>query len=245
MKYLAIVILIMVTALNLNAQVTPATATVLKLAPLTDGAWPCKYYWLNYNADIAVAEKAQWYSLDEDESDWVDGVGPFSNSPDQFRTTIWGSEVRPILVRRHFKLSKNELQGVLKGSATLKCSYDQDPKIYINGKLVKSYSGWNDNDYATYYLSSADRQLLREGDNVIAISLVQGEGGGHLDFSLSITIPYDLSIEPEPATPIRSAFADKSGDNSIFSLDGRYVGANAQGLTRGFYISNGSKFVVK
>lgn len=73
-----------------------------------DGWWPCLFYELNRNTDITVAEKAKWASLDEDESYWCTGVGPFSNDANKFLITQWESTVHPILIRRHFTLTGAE-----------------------------------------------------------------------------------------------------------------------------------------
>lgn len=209
------------------------------LSTLTDGAWPCKYYWLNYNNDIADAENQRWASLDEDDSDWVDGVGPFSNSPDQFLTTDWESKVRPILVRRHFELSANEVESYVDGTVTLTCSYDENPKVYLNGTLIWSAQGWNDNDYATYQLSPEHRRLLREGDNVLAVSLMQGEGGGHIDYGLTATGAY---ITTGIAEHKGTATTQSSG---VYSINGKYLGVSRELLPAGIYIQNGKKFLKK
>lgn len=210
------------------------------LPTLAKGPWSCKYYWLNYNEDIAVAESQQWYALAEDESDWIEGVGPFSNSNDQFLTTEWGSQVRPLLVRRHFNVSAAELPHFIAGNVTLKCSYDENPKVYLNGTLIWSANGWNDNDYAEYQLSEAHRQLLREGDNVLAVSLMQGGGGGHIDYGLEAVAPYTpSSIQPT----VRPKEAPKNA--AVFTIDGRYVGKDTRSLAPGMYIVGGKKFVKK
>ena len=209
-----------------------------KLPPLNDGAWPCKYYWLNYNEDIEVAEKAQWYSLDEDDSDWVDGVGPFSNSNDKFLTTEWGSSVRPILIRRHFTLTAYEREAILSGSATIFCSYDENPKIYLNGILIKEYDGFNDNSYEKHLFTKNERTYFREGDNVMAVSLMQGEGGGHIDFALYIIIP------PDP-NPVKQISMDIDDDTIFYSIDGKYMGDDMNMLARGMYVTNNGTKIIK
>lgn len=208
-----------------------------KLPPLTEGTWQCKYYWLNYNDDIEIAEKQTWSSLDEDESDWIDGIGPFSNSNDKFLTTSWASQVRPLLVRRHFTLTAYERRALqcTDGYAVLCCSYDENPKIYLNGKLLKSYQGWNDNNYAEYMLTQSDKAYLHEGDNVLGISLMQGEGGGHIDIGLYIL------IAPEP-TAVKT-ISSNDHNSAIYSLGGQYVGNNRNNIPQGLYVTHGLKFI--
>lgn len=158
-----------------------------------EGTWPCRYYFLNRNSDISKAESHKWYSPDEDEADWIVGIGPFSNDRNIFFTTEWASQERPILIRRHFNITADELKELATGNGELifSCSYDENPKVYLNGVKIWETSGWNDNDYKDVRLTDDQRKLIHEGDNLIAVSLTQGGGGGHVDFNLRLVKPYD------------------------------------------------------
>lgn len=215
------------------------TLTQTLLPTVADGAWPCRYYILNYNNDIAVAEKAEWFAVGEDESDWISGVGPFSNDNNMFYTTEWPSQVRPLLVRRHFTLTDDDLAMIDDvAEVTLTCSYDENPVVYLNGQRIWSATGWNDNNYADYRLTAEQRSLLKAGDNVLAVSLAQGEGGGHIDYGLEITAPYSYVCSI-------TVNGDKNRDDRIFDLSGRYVGTDVSRLGTGVYIRNGRKFIKK
>ncbi|MGI6243454.1 MAG: hypothetical protein ACOYJK_07990 [Prevotella sp.] len=210
------------------------------LAPVAFGPWSCKYYLLNYNEDLADAEAANWASPEEDESDWIAGVGPFSNDDNMFYTTEWPSQVRPILVRRHFNLTADDLQQIKDGQLQLSCSYDEDPIVYINGVKLWSAAGYNDNDYAVYVVPEEMKQQLREGDNVLAVSLRQGDGGGHIDYALALVRDY-------VPTSIGQAFSQvgsRVGDGRIYSTTGVYLGTNTHNLPKGVYIVDGRKAVM-
>lgn len=209
------------------------------LSTVESGAWNCHYYILNYNDDIAVAESKDWASVEEDESDWIEGVGPFSNDQNMFYTTEWPSQVRPILIRRHFTLDSETIESINTGNMQLSCSYDENPKVYLNGKLIWSATGWNDNNYAQYSLTEEDKQLLREGDNVLAVSLTQGGGGGHIDYGLSIVESYDASEIVTPIVNIRPT------DTRIYDLSGHYMGESTKELDNGIYIINGKKQLIR
>lgn len=210
------------------------------LNTVSDGTWPCAYYLLNYNSDIPVAENARWYALTEDESDWISGVGPFSNDYNMFYTTEWPSQVRPILVRRHFTL--DDISAIGDDSRIFfSCSYDENPVAYLNGTRLWSASGWNDNNYAVVELSSEQKKLLVEGDNVLAVSLMQGGGGGHIDYGLYLESPYD---SPDGIIPVVSDNQQVS-DNRVYGIFGRYVSDTLEGLGCGVYICNGKKVIVK
>lgn len=214
--------------------------TITLLPTVDDGKWPCLYYQLNYNDDISVAEKAEWYALDEDESDWVSGVGPFSNDENKFYITEWASQVRPILVRRHFNLSADVIDAIDESDLTLLCSYDENPKIWLNGTLIWSAGGWNDNNYAEVKLSADHKKLLREGDNVLAVSVMQGGGGGHIDYGLRLSRPYNPSDDTNGISNIET---EKVTDNRVFNILGQYLGTSTENLPRGLYIVGGKKII--
>ena len=207
------------------------------LGTVADGPWNCAYYILNYNNDIELAEKAEWYAADEDEADWISGVGPFSNDNNMFYITEWPSQVRPILVRRHFTLETADFGA--DSHVFFTCSYDENPVVYLNGTRLWSASGWNDNNYATIELTAEQKKLLRDGDNVLAVSLMQGAGGGHIDYGLYAELPYDPSgaVDAVEVEPINN-------DNRIYDLFGRYVGTSADKLSRGIYIRGGKKVIL-
>ena len=217
---------------------------VVLLPTLQHGAWPCLYYWLNYNDDIAVAEAAHWASTEEGEYDWIEGIGPFSNSNDQFRTTDWASQTRPLLVRRHFSLSAAQVETLAESTVELTCSYDENPKVYLNGTLIWSASGWNDNDYARYVLTARQKALLREGDNVLAVSVMQGGGGGHIDYGLALTSPYVPVVDGIGAIDKEQRTVD---NGQCFDLSGRRLSSRFSPLTthssKGIYIVGGRKVV--
>lgn len=176
--------------INLSAQTTSYTL----LDTMENGPWPCVYYLLNSNEELEEIVPKSWAGHCVDESDWIYGYGPLSNSYDQFRVTVWASEVQPLLVRRHFTLSHDQIAALAQSQVTLTCSYDENPHFYLNGKSLWSLSGWNDNEYATRTFTSRHKALLREGDNILAVSLPKGAGGGHIDFGLTLTCPNNPDV---------------------------------------------------
>lgn len=210
------------------------------LTTVADGAWPCLYYLLNYNDDIAVAETKKWYDINEDERDWIEGVGPFSNDENMFFTTEWPSQVRPILIRRHFTLTASDIADINEGTVVFKCSYDENPKVYLNGSILWSASGYNDNDYATKTLTSRQKHRLVEGDNVVAVSLMQGVGGGHIDFGLFL-IPAE---KPDAIIQVAESKNHSEIDQRLYNLNGQYVGQIDSTLANGIYIQGGQKIIV-
>lgn len=209
-----------------------------------NGPWDCVFYELDANDEIAQLDpKKDWAGVCVEEIDWAYGEGPFSNSFDQFRNTEWDhSQLHPLLVRRHFTLTEDILNNLDLYGLELECSYDEDPKVYLNGTLIWSAEGWNDNDYASYQLTEDDLYLLREGDNVLAISLEAGEGGAHVDYGLNITTPYGMELPSGIAKPQADTL---SGDNRVFNIMGQQVGTTDMQLPKGLYIVKGNKIVIR
>lgn len=209
------------------------TTTFTLLETMEDGPWPCAYYLLNSNEELEQIDPKAWAGHCVDESDWIYGYGPLSNSYDRFRTTVWASEVQPLLVRRHFTLTSDQIAALSQSQVTMTCSYDENPHFYLNGKSLWSLSGWNDNDYATRTFTSRHKALLREGDNILAVSLPKGAGGGHIDFGLTLTCPSNPdAVEAVPA--------DAAGDAPIYLLCGMRI---SRPTLPGIYITKGRVFL--
>lgn len=214
------------------------------------GDWYGYYYFLTGNAELDALDPADWAGNDakgmDAEADFQSpdteggGYGPYSNSDDQFKTTYWNSDLYPLLVRRHFTLTADQKNTLGNSAVTLSCSYDECPKVYLNGTLIWQSDGWNDNDYATYSLSDGQKALLVEGDNVLAVSVRQGGGGGHIDFG--------LHVEREIATGMATVSNDNKGQacgGSVYTLTGICKGTSVEKLPAGIYIANGRKIMKK
>ena len=235
------------------AKAETVTEYFLDTVDSGEGSWPCLFYELNYNTDISVAEKAKWYSQDEDESYWREGIGPFSIDANKFLVTQWQSTVHPILIRRHFYLTAEDLTKIEAGTVTLVYSYDENPKIWLNSTLLVSTTGWNDNNYASLRFTSARKKLLVEGDNVLCVSLQKGEGGGHIDYGLSVTYnPMHDGITSPSISPEGSESSQDSKfkiQESIYDLSGQRVNSqfiihNSQ-FKKGIFVKQNKKVILK
>ena len=231
-QYISIMVL---TAICTIAEAQTITIEKILLNDIDNGGpWPCLYYELNKNEDLSKAVSAMWYSASEDETYWQTGVGPFSNDPNKFFITDWASELHPLLVRRHFTLTEEDIQNMASAIVTLRSSYDEDPVFYLNGTRLITYSGWNDNNYATFTFNNARKKLFVEGDNILAISVKQGGGGGHLDCSLTMKYNETVGIDETNATP--------ESTHTTYTIDGKKIDGSS--LARGIYIIDGEKVVI-
>ncbi len=208
------------------------TEYILDTVDSGEGPWPCLFYELNYNSDITQAERAKWYALDEDESYWREGIGPFSIDANKFLVTQWQSTVHPILIRRHFTLTAEDMAKIQIGTVTFTYSYDENPKFWLNGKQLVSATGWNDNNYASLSFNSSRKKLFVEGDNVLCVSLQQGDGGGHIDYGLSVKYnPLHDGISA-PSSEIEE-------DTETYNLLGQQI--SYQSAYRGIIVTKGKK----
>lgn len=244
--------LIALCSLCFEAAAQTTTVEKIVLNDIDNGdPWPCLYYELNRNEDLDDAVAANWSGLDEDESYWQTGVGPFSCDANKFFITDWASEVHPILVRRHFTLTADDIANMGSTTATIRCSYDEDPVLYLNGHRLINYSGWNDNNYASYNLTKGRKDYFVEGDNVLAVSLRQGAGGGHIDYGLTFKVKVDTGIESVNANENSDSNANSDSNSNlnsnlnanVYTLNGMRVNVNS--LPKGVYIINGEKTIIK
>ncbi len=231
-RLLPLLLLLMTRTANAADTVTDF---ILDTVDSGEGSWPCLFYELNYNSDISPAEKAKWYAFDEDESYWREGIGPFSIDQNKFLVTQWQSTVHPILIRRHFTLTEEDLQKIEIGIVNLTYSYDENPIFWLNGIRLTSATGWNDNNYATFRLPNIRKKLLVKGDNVLCVSLQQGAGGGHIDYGLSVT--YD------PTRTAISLISSPEEKERVYNLLGQQISADTK--HQGIIITQGKKIIRK
>ena len=167
----------------------------------TAGNWPCVYKLPSNNEQIASEVNGGCFNLGIDESSWTVANGPFSNGS-QFGINNWNSDQYPILVRRHFNLNETNYNSLSKGSGTVKVriSYDEWPVVYLNGEKIWEHTenmgnAWNDGNYLEYTLTEGQLAYLKEGDNVLGVSLRQGGGGGHIDYGLLWDVADDTDYQ--------------------------------------------------
>lgn len=116
-----------------------------------------------------------WSAADFDDSDWKEAVYPNilmwqRNWPvDAEARPLWGDDFTSC-VRRHFELAEAP------AAATVKIWVDDDYELYINGEFIgRSDDGWAEMPGEIYDVARA----LREGDNVIALRLIDRVGEHH------------------------------------------------------------------
>ena len=86
--------------------------------------------------------------------------------------------------------------------------FDDNMHFYVNGVEVFVHGTWNDG-YVTYKLVKNATSVLKEGKNVVAVTLTQGWGGFGFDCSLYATCENTSAYVPTYAAPIEIDSADE------------------------------------
>ena len=118
------------------------------------------------------APKSDWTAPQFDEDGWKNGAGPIGDDVSKDKVS-W--KTRDIWIRRKFSISNAAgIQSLL-----LKVSHDDDAEVFLNGVRIFLKAGVT-NDYG---MIPVDRQLV-EGDNLLAMHVVNTGGGARADLGL-------------------------------------------------------------
>lgn len=167
-----------VAAITAHAQ-TP-------LAPygqLSQQTWQAKYF---FSPNGQGSAPSGWQTADFDDSAWDDIEGPISMA-EQWQSypalavygTVWAANGSSYWVRRHFNIDE------LKDGYLFYVIHDDGCTAYLNGVQIynNSYPLTYPN-YNTKIVTGDAFASLKEGDNVLAVYVTDGEGQALMDFGL-------------------------------------------------------------
>ncbi len=126
---------------------------------------------------------ATWAGPELDDAAWQTGLPGFGQKDGWKDRTRTSWKTKDIWLRQNF-----EYDGAPFDRASLVIHYDNATEVYVNGALVWSGKGWNDN-YADFTVTDTLRAVLKTGTNDIAVHCHQDEGGQFIDLALLITAP--------------------------------------------------------
>ena len=164
------------------ARVGAAPRDTVTLAPVLDtdaSAW----------AWTVDSPSADWEKPGFDDSSWARSAGGFGNDsvvrdhPHCKISTKWTTP--EIWLRRHFEYAKPNGKVM---QARFSIFHDEDVEVYLNGVLLVSAGGFNNNwcEFPVSVEKFAD--AVKDGDNVIAVKVVQKVGGQYIDVGLSLDV---------------------------------------------------------
>jgi len=155
--------------------------------------------------------KDGWTTGEDDSTKWKMAQAPFGDREiDGIRwKTDWSGDTRAaIILRKTFTV--DDVSKFAGSPLSTKITYDDSMTIYINGVEVFHDGGWVDT-YVELNLASDASTVLKNGENVIAVSLVNTAGGRQFDMSL---FGYEKPEDQEAIEPL-----DSSVGASQFSLE--------------------------
>lgn len=119
-----------------------------------------------------------WQQPDFDDGSWESGLAPFGDRNND--KVKWSSSKR-LWLRQEFTVEDPAALSKAEFSANI--WYDDNVHIYLNGSEIFSDGGWVDS-YQAITLS-ADPSMLRQGKNVLAVSLGDAGSYGGSEFDMS------------------------------------------------------------
>ena len=144
---------------------------------------------VNAWAWTTTAPAAGWEKPGFDDSAWARSAGGFGSAfilkdhPHAKGATKW--ETPEIWLRRHFTYAKPAGKIL---QATIDMFHDEDADVYLNGELILSVKGYNTNWTPFPVPAEKFAAAVKEGDNVIAVKVIQTVGGQFIDLGLSVDV---------------------------------------------------------
>jgi len=138
-----------------------------------------------------------WKTEGFDRSSWKQGTGPFGDylKPQNAALSGWQGDRHGIFLVTAFSIE--DLEEALKKSYYLEMFYDNGVSVYLNGLRIYQNSGWS-TSYETIVVSL--KNSLKEGNNLLAVSLLDNGGAREFDLSLFMTdkkLTVDLEVTDE------------------------------------------------
>lgn len=129
------------------------------------------------------APENDWMNPSFNDSSWKTGLAGFGKKDNwvwekAIRTPWAGSD---IWIRQEFDCKSTAFD-----KALLAINFDNDAKIYVNGKLIREVAGYSDG-YIGFDVTLALKDAIKPGKNVIAIHCQQDDGGQFIDAALLVS----------------------------------------------------------
>ncbi len=175
MTYDRSIIKLMPDAVASSKQLFGPPSRVRSVVPTSKGTGQAWRY-------TTTAPAADWFAVRFNDAAWQAGIGGFgkAGTPGATIRTPWTTN--DIWLRRSFTLKTAKLV-----APHWYVHHDEDADVYLNGKLVATFSGYT-SGYSRIPLDATARAALKAGRNVLAIHVRQTRGGQYIDLGLDEVI---------------------------------------------------------
>lgn len=159
-----------------------------------DNAWKGKF---RSTPSGSVAEPSSdsngtpWFGIGYDDSDWDGFTGPLASSNVTYApyNSMWNGNNNCYYLRIPFRLID-----VGDGVYRLSIKIGENAVVYLNGEKVLTASSPTDNNAKSLMLPN---ELLRTGQNLLAVSVKRNSGNAYFDYSVYYTEPADTEFLPD------------------------------------------------
>lgn len=162
---------------------TPPESTDVLLVDKARTLWQ---YRVTTTAEFGKMDAA-WNREGFDRSSWKTKVAPFGDILDssQARVTGWQGDNHGIFLVTTFTV--DSLEALSSYYFNLDVFYDNTMSVYLNGTLIVFYDGWSTSFETVALNQKKVLSAIKEGENLLAVSLLDDAGGREFSMSLIAT----------------------------------------------------------
>ncbi len=159
-----------------------------------------------------------WYTANFDDSSWKEKKSGFgtSNTPNAVVGTVWDTE--DIWIRKKFRL--DGMDRAMADSLIMLMTHDEDCEIYINDKLLASYTGYNNNYSVVEFTKTVKDALVYDADNTIAVHCHQTHGGQFIDLGIYLLSKRGLSTSIDDVVAEDTPYVTVDKENKAVTIIG-------------------------
>lgn len=172
-------ILCMLAMAMMCCGILKAQEVLLPFGQFTLVPWTGSFFFALNDADSPADN---WYAVDFDDSNWGTIEGPISTSGGiSYYATLWKSNYATYWVRRHFNAEDIDEYSII----NLYIRHDDKCVIYLNGKMIYDSTTISYTNLITVAMTDEMRSAMVEGDNVLAIKVIDGGGQAFMDVGIT------------------------------------------------------------
>ncbi len=173
---------------QIDAAAMPESGVASNTSGETVVIFPRESEW-KYKMSTSNNAEAGWNDVGFDDSLWPTGKAGFGESSKNILPigTPWKGDQKWIFVRKTFNI--DDVSKYENATIRLHTWYDDTPVYYLNGETIFTDGERWTTEFVYINLSKEQTKLLKNGENVLAISINQHTGGRYIDSSFELLVP--------------------------------------------------------